>query len=74
MKLDYVTLYKAWSTPSLEFSTKWAISWSKNVVDFSEVAETLTSSNIRPIVYEAQREFEKHLSEVMYHRPHQQEF
>ena len=74
MKLDYVTLYKAWSVPSLEFSTKWAISWAKNVVDFSEVAETLTQSNIRPTVYEAQREFEKHLSEVMYHRSHQQEF
>ena len=74
MTLDYVTLYKAWSTPSLEFSTKWAISWAKNVVDFTEVSESLEHSNIRPIVYDAQREFEKHLSEVMYHRSHQREF
>ena len=74
MTLDYVTLYKAWSTPSLEFSTKWAIEWSKNVVDFDEVAESLTYKNLRPAVYDAQREFEKHLSEVMYHRSHQREF
>ena len=74
MKLDYVSLYKSSWTPDPEFSTKWSIEWAKNTVDFDEVAESLTYRNIRPTVYEAQREFEKHLSEVMYHRSHQQEF
>ena len=57
-----------------EFHTNWAKAWAENVRDFTEANETLTYTNVRATICEAQREFERHLSEVMNHQPHQQLF
>ena len=53
------------------FHTKWALVWAKNYREFSETNEVLTYTNVRGCVCEAQREFEKHLSEVMNYGSHQ---
>lgn len=53
------------------FHTYWANTWSQHYIEFSETDETLTYTNIRSNVCEAQREFERHLSEVMNYGSHQ---
>ena len=59
---------------STEFYTVWARTWAQNYKEFEELNEQLHYGNVRGNVCEAQREFEKHLSEIMNHQPHQQEF
>jgi hypothetical protein len=59
---------------STAFHTKWAKVWAENVKEFTETNETLSYTNVRATICEAQREFERHLSEVMNHQPHQQLF
>ena len=56
---------------SSEFHTEWGLNWAKNVKDFSELAEATAYVNLRPNVYEAQRQFETHLSEIMNYGTHQ---
>ncbi|QIN96977.1 hypothetical protein [Synechococcus phage MA10] len=53
------------------FHTEWALVWAKNYREFSETDELLTYTNVRGCVCEAQREFERHLSEVMNYGSHQ---
>ena len=72
--IDWQSQIRAMHIPTLEFSTRWALTWASNVKQFEESAEEITTSNIRPIVYDAQDQFEKHLENVMYRRPHQPEF
>ena len=57
-----------------DFHTFWALCWADNYRNFSVTNDTLVYRNVRGTVSEAQREFETHLSELMNHRPHQQEF
>jgi hypothetical protein len=61
-------------TPSAEFSTEWAKTWAKNYTEFSETNEQLVYTNARSVILEAQREFEKHLSNLMNHQAHQSEY
>ena len=56
---------------SPDFHTKWALVWAKNYRDFSATEEILTRVNVRDVVCEAQREFERHLSVVMNYGDHQ---
>jgi len=72
--IDYQSLIRATHIPTSDFSTRWALTWAANVVQFEQTAEEIITSNIRPIVYDAQDQFEKHLENVMYRRPHQPEF
>ena len=56
---------------SNEFHTTWAKNWTKNYRDFYATNEVLDLYNVRDNVYAAQREFEKHLSELMNYGSHQ---
>jgi hypothetical protein len=60
--------------PTDEFSTEWALNWAKNYTEFSETSEQLVYTNVRSVILEAQREFEKHLSNLMNHQAHQSEY
>jgi hypothetical protein len=53
-----------------QFYTEWALNWAKNVESFTEMADSVCYVNLRPNVYEAQREFEKNLTEVMNYGTH----
>ena len=55
----------------LQFHTDWANTWARNYHEFSETNDLLTYTNVRGCVCEAQREFEKHLSELMNYGTHQ---
>ena len=60
--------------PSAEFSTEFALCWAENYNEFCAVNDTLQYRNVRGSISVAQQEFETHLSEVMHHRSHQQEY
>lgn len=56
---------------STAFHTKWALTWAGNVKEFTKSNEALSYTNVRATICEAQREFERHLSEVMNYGSHQ---
>ena len=57
-----------------EFSTRWANHWKDNTNRIQKLEELMTYRTIRGEFINSQKQFERHLHNLMNHRSHQQEF
>ena len=57
-----------------EFATRWANYWKDNFNRIQESEQLMTYRTIRGELINSQKQFERHLHNLMNHRSHQQEF
>ena len=57
-----------------EFATRWANRWKDNTNRIQELEQLMTYRTIRGELINSQKQFERHLHNLMNHRSHQQQF
>ena len=72
MNIPFFSDYNPQTNP--EFATRWANAWKQYHIESLELAELMTTRNNRSGIINTQNQFERHLHQIMNHRPHQQEF
>ena len=72
MNISYLTDYNPETNP--EFATRWANHWKQYHIESLELDELMTTRNNRSGIINTQKQFERHIHQLMNHRPHQQEF
>lgn len=71
---EFELYLKACDIHSEEFATRWANSWKEHMDNAERQQEGYEYTNCRSVVLDTGRQFERHLSTIMHHRSHQQEF
>ena len=72
MNIPFFSDYNPQTNP--EFATRWANHWKQYHIESIELGELMTTRNNRSGIINTQNQFERHLHQIMNHRPHQQEF
>ena len=72
MHIPFFSDYNPQTNP--EFATRWANHWKQQHIQSIELSDIMTTRNNRSGIINTQNQFERHLHQIMNHRPHQQEF